>query len=153
MWRYKVFNRLLVTLDGSELSERALEPAFAIAQKFKAEITLLRVITVDVMIAVGASGAHTDELRNWHVGHEREAALAYLGTISARWQGMGVPVRTRVMTGAPPERILSAVAENGIDLIVMSTHGWTGLSRLLYGSVAEAVVRGTHLPVLLIPLL
>ena len=147
-----MFHKILVTLDGSEFSERALQPAFDIAQKFQAEIVLLRVIPVDEMAAVGATRDYSYELQNWNERHDREAAITYLQTIRARWQGTGVPVRTQVITGAPPEVILGSVAENHIDLIVMSTHGRTGFSRLLYGSVAEAVVRGTHLPVLLIPL-
>jgi nucleotide-binding universal stress UspA family protein len=55
------------------------------------------------------------------------------------------------LVGAPPELILDTAKAENVDLIVMSTHGRSGLNRLLYGSVAEAVLRGAHLPVLLIP--
>ena len=147
-----MFHKILVTLDGSEFSELALKPAFDIAEKFEAEIVLLRVITVEVLAAMGAAPDYSRELQNLHEGYEREAAMTYLQSIRARWQGTGVVVLTRVVAGAPPEVILGLVAENDIDLIVMSTHGRTGFRRLLYGSVAEAVVRGTHLPVLLVPL-
>jgi nucleotide-binding universal stress UspA family protein len=63
----------------------------------------------------------------------------------------GIPVRTRVLAGVAPELIVATAAEEPVDLIVMSTHGRAGLTRLLYGSVAEAVLRGAHTPVLLIP--
>src|SRR5204863_7745799 len=62
-----------------------------------------------------------------------------------------VPVHTRVLVGAPPEKIVETAIEAAADLIVMSTHGRTGLTRLLYGSVAEAVLRGSPVPVFLVP--
>jgi nucleotide-binding universal stress UspA family protein len=146
-----MFTKILVTLDGSDLSERALEPAFHIAQKFDAKIFLLRVLTAEFETVGAGMGLAYNELRSMYDRHDREEAATYLQAIKAQWQGAGVPVYTRVMTGAPPEMILAVAEEAGVDLIVMSTHGRAGLSRLLYGSVAEAVLRGTQLPVLLIP--
>ena len=56
-----------------------------------------------------------------------------------------------MLSGTPPEVIVNFAREQSIDLIVMSTHGRSGFSRLIYGSVAEAVLRGAHLPIMLIP--
>ena len=79
------------------------------------------------------------------------AAEGYLHAIQSQWQATGVPVSTRVAIGAAPELIVHVANQINADLIVMSTHGRSGLSRFLYGSVAEAVLRGTQLPLLLIP--
>src|SRR6185295_14135634 len=68
-----------------------------------------------------------------------------------KFQLMGLSLRKRVLCGAPPEMIIAAAAESGADLIVMSTHGRSGLMRLLYGSVTEAVLRGSPVPVLVVP--
>jgi nucleotide-binding universal stress UspA family protein len=65
--------------------------------------------------------------------------------------GSGVSVRTEVVSGAPPDVILDVADAEHVDLVVMSTHGRSGLGRLVYGSVAESVLRGSRIPVLLIP--
>ena len=146
-----MFSKILVPLDGSELSERALQPAVHIAKKVYAEIVLLRVMVLDLATIGGGMSPHNYELRQLYERNDRLEAESYLQTIETEWHGAGVVMHARVATGAPPEMILQAAEESGADLIVMSTHGRTGLNRLLYGSVAEAVLRGTPLPVLLIP--
>jgi nucleotide-binding universal stress UspA family protein len=147
-----MFKRILIALDGSEFSERALEPAYQIAVQCKAEVMLLRVLTLDLVAVVGGLDPQYNELRALHEKHDRDAAEAYLQGLETAWKDCGAPTRTRVIAGAAPEMILQVAEDAGIDLIVMSTHGRTGLRRLLYGSVAEAVLRGTRWPVLLIPI-
>jgi len=146
-----MFKRILVTLDGSDISERALEPAFHVAQKFGASITLLRVLTVERVAAAAGAGPQYFELAGLHEQHDRSEAEAYLRALRRLWEATGVPITTRVAVGAPPEMILAAASDGQADLIVMSTHGRSGISRFLYGSVAEAVLRGTELPLLLVP--
>ena len=147
-----MFTKILVPLDGSFFAERALEPAILIAQKFEASLVLLRVFTPELEPVSAGMSLQYPELSHSHEQIECEIAESYLRSTRAQWLGMGVPMSTRVMTGSAPEMILDAAAQTGAELIVMSTHGRTGLRRLLYGSVAEAVLRGTRLPVLLIPL-
>jgi nucleotide-binding universal stress UspA family protein len=146
-----MFKRILVTLDGSDFSERAIEPAFHVAQKFGAEVLLLRVVTPETVAAGAVAGPQYFELAGLQEQQEREAAEAYLRGLRRNWAVTEVPITTHVAAGAPPEMILACAAECDVDLIVMSTHGRSGLSRFLYGSVAEAVLRGTQLPLLLIP--
>ena len=148
-----MFKRVLVPLDGSEFAEQALQPALTIAEKCGSEVIVLRVVVPDelVMVSPTLSAAYpkvVDEAakRDW------EEAEAYIESIRARWADAKVPLRTEVISGAPPERILDVAQADGADLIVMSTHGRAGLSRLVYGSVAEAVLRGGRVPVLLIPI-
>jgi nucleotide-binding universal stress UspA family protein len=147
-----MFNRILVPLDGSELAERAIEPAVVIAQKFGCEIVLLRVVVVEEM-AVEAHGLGTAyyDVRAMRLQQRRKEAFDYLNTIRGQWRDSGVPMRGEVVNGAPPEMIVETTRLDDTDLIVMSTHGRSGLSRLIYGSVAEAVLRGADVPVLLIP--
>jgi len=146
-----MFKRILVTLDGSDFSERALEPSFHVAQKFNAEVLLLRVLSPETVAAAAGAGPQYIELADLHEQRDRGEAEAYLRALKRLWEPTEVVVTTRVAMGAPPEQILCAAAESGADLIVMSTHGRSGISRFLYGSVAEAVLRGTQLPLLLIP--
>lgn len=147
-----MFKRILVTLDGSFLSERALQPTFELAEKFQAQITLLRVIVADTLVlATAGSGPQYLHLSDTREANERAECEAYLQTIRAQWQATGVPQATRVAAGAAPEIIVQVAEQCDAELIVMSTHGRSGLNRFLYGSVAEAVLRGTKLPLLLIP--
>ncbi len=145
-----MFNRILVPLDGSALAEQALAPAARIAEKFGGSLVLVRVLTPErtlpgfsylaprpASVPFGAARSLFDE------------AEAYLASV--RLPTAGVPVSTQVLAGAPPEMIITAATEQAVGLIVMSTHGRAGLTRLLYGSVAEAVLRGATVPVLLVP--
>ncbi len=146
-----MFKRILVTLDGSDFAERALDPAFQIAKICQAEVVLLRVLAPDAIALSAGAGPQYLDLYNMREDAERSESEAYLRAIRAEWKAAGVTVETRVALGAPPEMILRTAAGSGADLIVMSTHGRSGLDRFLYGSVAEAVLRGTQLPLLLIP--
>ena len=124
-----MFTKVVIPLDGSELAEQALAPACRIAERFGSELLLLRVVTPERPLV--------------------EEAEAYLSGLAL--PVLGLSIRTRVLCGAPPELIIAAAAESGADLIVMSTHGRAGLLRLLYGSVTEAVLRGSPVPVLVVP--
>ena len=145
-----MFKTILVSLDGSALAEQALAPAFSIAAKYGAAIVLLRVVPAErslpglQYLAVRPNGAPADSEQALI-----EEAQDYLAGVPLPMPG--VPVHTRVLVGAPPEIIVETAVEAAADLIVMSTHGRTGLMRLLYGSVAEAVLRGSPVPVFLVP--
>jgi nucleotide-binding universal stress UspA family protein len=146
-----MFTKILVPLDGSNISEQALEPAIRIAEKFEASIMLLRVFTPELEPATAGMSLRYPTLSFAHEQQECDKAEAYLRSMRAQWLGARVPISTRITTGSAPEMIVDAARQTQADLIVMSTHGRTGLNRLVYGSVAEAVLRGAHLPVLLIP--
>jgi len=85
------------------------------------------------------------------VGLEAERAQAeqYLDGVAARLRHRGFTVRTAVIEGIPAMDVIAYADEHDADVIAMSTHGYGGLKRLLLGSVADKVLRGTHRPVLL----
>jgi nucleotide-binding universal stress UspA family protein len=148
-----MFRRILVPLDGSELAEQALSPAFELAHKFAGEVLLLCVAGTDEALVEWVEPlGPTYEPVNGRRAQVLAQTEAYLLEIKQRWLTAGVPIRTEVILGVPPERIVSVAQEQQVGLIVMSTHGRTGFSRLVYGSVAEAVLRGAHLPVLMLPI-
>jgi nucleotide-binding universal stress UspA family protein len=147
-----MFTKILVPLDGSEFAEQALPLACSLAQRFDGEIILVRVVVPEnLVIASPAMGALYPELPVEQSRLDREEALAYLRRVSEKCAVARVSHTGEVFEGAPAEMILEAAERTGADLIVMSTHGRTGLSRLVYGSVAEAVLRGGRVPVLLVP--
>jgi nucleotide-binding universal stress UspA family protein len=79
----------------------------------------------------------------------RVDAEEYLAPLAAELRGKGIRAQTRVRRGEPSVEIVAVARESGADLIAMTTHGRSGLGRLVFGSVAEAVLRQAHLPVFL----
>jgi nucleotide-binding universal stress UspA family protein len=127
--------------------------SISMARKFASEVLLLCVAGAEErLIEPAGAQLYVPEAWNGNGACLLDQAEAYLTRIQQHWLTAGVPIRTVVTFGAPPELIVTVAQEQQVDLIVMSTHGRTGFSRLVYGSVAEAVLRGAHLPVLLLPI-
>jgi len=144
---------MLIALDGSRFAERALQPALQIALRFESRVTFLRVVATEPQAVVMAPGIHMGQLDMMGQAseHEMEESEGYLDSIRRQWSGLGIPVRLEVTRGDPTTMIVDTATAVDADLIVMTTHGRSGLSRLIYGSVAEGVLRGSPIPVLLIP--
>ena len=141
----EMYKRILLPLDGSALSERALPYAVAQAQRFDAELVLLKVIEPLPRrggLAHGAFERAEKELKTW--------AREYLEGIAASLQEQNIPVRVATVIDDPHKAIVWFAESNQVDLIVMCTRGHSGLSRWLIGSVADRVVRGAKTPVLLV---
>jgi nucleotide-binding universal stress UspA family protein len=133
---------ILVPLDGSNLAEAALTPAMEIARESGGSLVLLRA-------AVGHSRPMADPTEA-QVQAVREAE-EYLAEVRARVATAGVAnAETSVWYGPPVEAIVEAARYRKADLIVMSSHGRSGLGRLVLGSIAESVLRSTSVPILLI---
>jgi nucleotide-binding universal stress UspA family protein len=139
--------RILVPVDFSGHSDRALSYATALAGRMGATLLFLHV--VDDPVATGAWSAevyipNVRELRELQVAH----ATPRLDALRAAAGAGGVAAEATVLTGQPARTIVEHAREGGCDLVVMATQGRTGLSHLLMGSVAEYVVRHAHCPVL-----
>jgi nucleotide-binding universal stress UspA family protein len=134
--------KILVPLDGSTLAECALAPAADLAARHRAAVILLRAAYAPVLPAADPTEAQVT------AGREAET---YLADVAERLRKTGVPtVDTSVWYAPAAEAIAEAAHVRGVDLIVMSTHGRTGLGRLVLGSVAESVLRATRTPILLV---
>lgn len=140
-----MYGRVLVPLDGSRLAEQALPHAAVQAKQFGAEVTLLMVLgSLPEPIMAGPRAVRSAE--------EASARLAqsYLEGIAARLREQGIPVQTETVEGKPYLEIIRYAEDKAFDLVVMSTRGHSGLSRWLLGSVADRVVRGATVPLLLV---
>ena len=144
----KQYKHILVPLDGSELAETALDDAFSLAEMSHADITLLTVIpTIEQVLGSGTDHPiYIDQ--QW--ASKKAATVDYLENIRKRSGCQEIEVHQAVEMGAAPEVIISYAHNHPVDLIVMATHGRSGLKRWVYGSVADKVLRGADLPVLLI---
>jgi len=144
------FNRILVPLDGSPLSERALPVASALAQKFQSEIILLRVLDIP---SPTAPTSHPEITIGW-VREARQAALQeardYLEALQRELGPQSLATRVVVRDASPAEDILQVAAAENVDLIVISAHGKGGVTGRPFGRVAEKVAHYSPCPVLLI---
>ncbi|MEN6487813.1 MAG: universal stress protein, partial [Smithella sp.] len=81
----------------------------------------------------------------------RQSAIKYLADLQSRLGSEGIVVKTEILTGNRPAETISEYSrDNGIDLIIISTHGYTGLKKLMFGSIALEVLHNSHAPVLLV---
>jgi nucleotide-binding universal stress UspA family protein len=141
-----MYKKILVPLDGSALAERAIIHAAEIARGTGAELILLEVVQVPLG-KVPEAGRSEEEKSIQEVAAQ---AKAYLNMIASRVSKEGVKVRTVILEGAADGAILGFAHDEDVDILVMSTHGRTGLSKALMGSVAEKVMLTTKRPVMLV---
>lgn len=144
-----MFETILVPVDGSEGSERAIDRAVDLASRYDAGIQVLSVVEVDSLAGPGDASAVYDEF----VGSVEASAQRLVDDAITRIADAGVDhVDGDVAVGVPATRIRAAIDEHDADCVVLGTHGRSGLSRVLIGSVAEKVVRTSPVPVLTVPL-
>jgi nucleotide-binding universal stress UspA family protein len=140
-----MYKRALVPLDGSPTAETIIPFILNIAGPLDIEVVLLRV--VEPIPPTVLEGTRQIEVEN--IGQRQFDAEEYLAPIAVELRNKGVRVEIRVRRGAPSDQIVAAARETGADLIAMSTHGRGGLGRLLFGSVAQSVLRHADIPVFL----
>ena len=143
------FRRVVVPLDGSPVAEGIVPFIVDIAGPLDMEIVLLRVVTP---VAAQAGGGPVSRAIAEDLAARTTEARDYLASIAAELWGRGIRVQVRLRTGAPVQEILAVARECAADLIAMTTHGRSGLRRLVFGSVAEAVLRLADIPVLMMRL-
>ena len=142
-----MFKQIIVPIDGSECAAKALEVAGVLAEEQGATCTVC--MAVDIVQAV-ALGFATPELVNGWLKTVHDQAETTVLEAAARLRAQGVQVKTEIVEGNPTDAILQIAKKHRGDLIVMGSHGRTGLRRLFLGSVAEAVLRSADIPVLIV---
>lgn len=142
-----MYRHILIPTDGSELAERGVTHGLALAKSLGAKVSVIFVVEPfsDVSGRFLEAVATYAELR-------REQAASVLNSAADAAKGAGVPCETlQVESGQPHQAIIAAAEDKGCDLIVMSSHGRSGLSMLLIGSVTNKVLAQAKTPVLVCP--
>ena len=144
--------KMVVPLDGSELAERALAPALSLAEKVESDVLLLRVYSTVAPDpeSLSPSGESLGASIRSASEAERAEAEAYLQRIYSSIPNHHVFFDVRPTTTDAADAIVSYAEENHADVIVMSSHGRTGIGRWLHGSVAEKVLRGADCATLIV---
>ena len=153
-----MYTNILVPLDGSEDSERALPHAQLLAKAFGATLHLIQAVSrteeVDLVRSSGDSAGAAEysmDLAERLINARMDRADRYLKEVKSRLTSLEITVETEVMEGSASENIARYAEGKGADLVVMSTRGQGGIQRLLLGSTTDRVLRAGHLPVLAIP--
>jgi nucleotide-binding universal stress UspA family protein len=140
-----VNKKILVPLDGSELAEVALPYAEELSVKLGVGIELLRAVILPVY-SEPLGGVYSVEQEV----ALRTGAEAYLERVSCRLKEKGIDVSSETVCSTAAEGIIDYASKDGVELIVLATHGHSGITRWALGSVADKVIRGTDKPVVLI---
>ncbi|MBN1548450.1 MAG: universal stress protein [Syntrophaceae bacterium] len=140
----KMFQRVLVPLDGSKLAEHALPHVRNLSQGgFIGEIILLNVVEIPV---AWLEGLNYVSILNAHLKQSTE----YLRILQEQLTAEGLSVKAEILKGTTAQAIIDYAVKNGVDLIVIGTHGYTGMKKLAFGSIALQVLHEAHCPVLMI---
>jgi nucleotide-binding universal stress UspA family protein len=142
-----LYKNILIPLDGSELAEEALREALPMAKLYGVKVTTLKAVEpAAAMVGIGVPAMYLRDIFT----SRKKSALAYLRSVAYRPQYRSLKFRVAVATGAPADQILQYADSHSIDLIIMSTHGRSGIGRWAFGSVADKVLRGAKCPILLV---
>lgn len=143
-----MYKRILVPLDGSPMAERVIPVAARIARASEGTIILLQVVPRPLEMGsqvIPLSGFPSPTLEN-----DFNAATSYLAAIAGRDDLDGIGVQMKALMGAAAQTILNVAEEEQADLVVMCSHGDTGIKRFVLGSVAQKVARHSAIPVLVL---
>ena len=141
-----MFAKILVPLDGSKLAEQALPTAFKLATAVGSKIILMRVPQDHEVMTIASVGGELPPITV--DGSDFAEAEAYLKDLAHIWQTNEINISVRLGEGDPASAIIDIATDEHADLIIMSTHGRTGLARWALGSVAEKVLRAAPVPVI-----
>ncbi len=142
-----MYKKILVPLDGSKRSEKILPHVEGLAQRYGAKIILLRVARYPQLIGYGVP-----EIERYRENSEsiREHAFSNLNLIAGEFREKGIDAKAKVTEGPVVRKIVDTAVAEKADLIAMSSHGRTGLSRAFYGSVTAGVMHQVDRPILII---
>lgn len=138
--------KIVVALDGSQLAEAAIAPAFDLAEALHGHITLVRATEPPTYWL--KEGKAADRVAD--AGSEADLARQYLETVADQWKSKTVDVSGYVTDGAADEVIAAAARNSRTGAVAMATHGRTGVARMVIGSVTERVLHGVSVPLLLV---
>ena len=146
-------DRVIVPLDGSELSESAVAPAIGIAKAAGAGIVFTETVRLP-FFGIGVAGIEYgagDYAADLGIDSQKQEISKYLQGFVERAESSGVEARASVRTGSPAQQIVEEASESTGSMIVMASRGAGGLKRWVLGSVADKVIRSARRPVLVIP--
>jgi len=145
----RMLNKVVVPLDGSDVSEAVLPHIEEIAPKLKAQVALLQVVAPTHYTTTEGSLARV-QYSEKEINQLKAKARDYLEKAGAGLKSKGVAITFEVAVGKAAEEIVNFANRTNADLVAMATHGWSGFNRLFLGSVADRVLHTGNTPLLLV---
>jgi len=153
-----MYRKVMVPLDGSELAECVFPHVESIAKGCGVSTVIFVRVVEPAQLPVGTvtdgGGTFTEKdaarIRKETDSRNEKAAKEYLDQVIRQTKYDGMNLQAEVITGKPAERLADYAKKNGVDLIVIATHGRSGVSRWVWGSVADRVMRSACVPVLMV---
>jgi nucleotide-binding universal stress UspA family protein len=141
--------RIIIPLDGSTLAEQVIEPALDLGSLTQAEFTLVRIYGLVIDTGLDSASYAEAGMPEAPMEQLRAEAERYVNDVAEGMRRRGFTVQTHIsLAQHPANAILDAAQSRGMDLIALETHGRRGLSRLVLGSVADKIIRGASMAVL-----
>jgi nucleotide-binding universal stress UspA family protein len=144
-----MYQKILVPLDGSALAECVLPHVEVLARGCQAKSVVFLRVVESFHQPTGDYVMDPDQVKKIEYEHMR-AAEAYLKKISAKASLAGATVKTEALFGTPAETLAEYASKNQVDLIVIATHGRSGVSKWVWGSVADRILRSACTPVFMV---
>ena len=144
-----MYKKIMVPLDGSELAECVLPHVEAFIKEFSiSDVALVRVLEVEISYR----GEYTiaPEILTEKESANKSSAKDYLNQVVNRLKHEGTALHVEVILGRVTEKLVDYAMDNDIDLIIIATHGRSGISRWVRGSVSDRVLRSANVPVLMV---
>jgi len=145
-----MLKKALVPLDGSKESEASIPYIEELASKLKAEVVLFQVLEPTRYVYAGGAGAAKTPYTEKEMAPLKASAGDYLKKVAGGLEGKGITTRYEVRVGTAAEEIIKLADELYVDMVAMSTHGRSGISRWAFGSVADKVLHAGNTPLLLV---
>lgn len=145
--RRVMYRKILAPLDGSELAECILRPVGELVRGCEVENVIFLRVVEPLTMAIHEDAALPPAQLQLLESIQRENARKYLNDVVSR---VRYAVTTEVVIGSAAEGIIHYAQNNGVDLIVMATHGRSGISRWVWGSITDKILKTTRVPVLMI---
>jgi nucleotide-binding universal stress UspA family protein len=149
-----MYERILIPLDGSKTGEAALpyveELVSKLSPEVKVEVTLFQVVSSLTHYVVAGEASAPIPYTEKELEQIKKKAMDYLDKAGEALVSKGAMVRAKVGIGKASDEIIKTADEINADLVAMSTHGRSGLSRWAFGSVTDRVLRGGNVPVLIV---
>lgn len=141
---------IVVPLDGSSVAEAVLPCVENLASRLHAEVYFIQAVDMRASLALEQTAIEPALLPHAQLDRDKRVAQDYLSTLAAAWQEKDIDTKWEVVQGPPASTIVEFARTHKAYIIAMSTHGRSGLSRMVFGSVADQVLRQSGIPVLLI---
>lgn len=145
-----MYQHILVPLDGSSLAEQVLPYVKESAQP-QTQVTLLRAIPDEYIQAIVSAGRYTANFSaEEQIARTQAEEQAYLEQIAADLRAEGTQVQVVVERGDPADAIIDFTGQHGVDLIIIASHGRSGINRWIFGSITQKVLHRADVPVLVV---